>query len=58
VDTFQISLNPDAPPGSYRLLAGLYNPQTLERLPVVGGDEGQTLVEVTTLAIPFPEASN
>ncbi|GIK39165.1 MAG: hypothetical protein BroJett011_29980 [Chloroflexota bacterium] len=58
VDTFQVSLNPDTPPGSYKLLAGLYNPQTLERLPVVGGNEGQTLVEVTTLAIPFVEASN
>lgn len=58
VDTFQISLKPGAPAGNYKLLAGLYNPQTLERLPVVGGDDGQTIVEVTTLAIPFVEASN
>ncbi|MBE7554734.1 MAG: glycosyltransferase family 39 protein [Anaerolineales bacterium] len=54
VDTFQISLHPDTPPGRYKLLAGLYNPQTLERLPIVGGDEGQNIVEVTSLTLPSP----
>ncbi len=54
VDTFQISLHPDTPPGRYKLLAGLYNPQTLERLPLVGGDEGQTIVEITSLTLPSP----
>jgi 4-amino-4-deoxy-L-arabinose transferase-like glycosyltransferase len=58
VDTFQVSLNPDAPPGSYKLLAGLYNPQTLERLPVVGGDEGQTIVEVVSLTTPAQRVMN
>lgn len=57
VDTFQISLDPAAPPGRYKLLAGLYNPQTLERLPVIDGEEGQTLVEVTALTLPLAEAS-
>jgi hypothetical protein len=55
VDTFQISLKPDTPAGHYTLLAGLYHPQTLERLPVVGGQAGQTTVEITSLVVPFTE---
>lgn len=58
VDAFQIALDPAAPPGRYKLLAGLYNPQTLERLPVVGGVEGQDIVEVTAVTLPFERVSN
>ncbi|MCQ3980616.1 MAG: hypothetical protein DPW09_44980, partial [Anaerolineae bacterium] len=58
VDAFQISLDPTTPPGHYKLLAGLYNPQTLERLPVVGGVEGQNIVEVTAVTLPFERVSN
>ncbi|NJN93041.1 MAG: hypothetical protein HC875_02595 [Anaerolineales bacterium] len=52
VDAFRISLDPAAPPGRYKLLAGLYNPQTLERLPVVGGVKGRTLSRLLRSACP------
>ena len=34
-DPVQLTLPPDLPPGRYRLLAGLYDPATLARLPAV-----------------------
>jgi len=37
-DTHQLSLPPDLPPGQYSLFAGLYDPDTLQRWPVVGPD--------------------
>jgi hypothetical protein len=38
VDRYTLTLREGAPPGQYRLLAGMYNPQTGQRLPVrVGG---------------------
>jgi hypothetical protein len=52
IDTFRLSLKPDMPSGSYTLLAGVYDSQTLERLPIIAGTEGQTVVEVTSLRIP------
>jgi len=38
VDEYAIPIAPDAPPGTYRLEVGLYNPTTGERLPVLGPD--------------------
>jgi 4-amino-4-deoxy-L-arabinose transferase-like glycosyltransferase len=38
VDAFAIPLAPDAPPGTYRLEVGLYDPISGERLPVFGAD--------------------
>ncbi len=58
VDPFQISLDPAAPSGRYKLLAGLYNPQTLERLPVVGEGEGQNIVEVASFSLPSQQVLN
>ena len=52
VDSFQLSLKPDAPVGKYTLLAGWYNAQTLERLPIIGEGETQTAVEITSITIP------
>lgn len=52
VDTFQLNLKPDAPPGRYSLLVGWYNGPTLERLPLLGPAEIQTAAEITSLTIP------
>ncbi len=54
-DTFQLSLNPDIPPGHYTLIAGLYNARSLERLPVIDQGQHQTAVEITSLTVPFEE---
>ena len=35
VDRYEIPVNPDAPPGHYRLLVGVYDPSTGARLPVI-----------------------
>jgi hypothetical protein len=35
VDRYEIPVNPDAPPGNYRLLVGVYDPSTGARLPVI-----------------------
>ena len=52
VDTFQISLNPDTPAGTYTLLAGLYDSETFERLPIIEGENQQTVVEITSIIVP------
>jgi hypothetical protein len=41
-----IAIPPDAPPGPYQLAFGLYDGATLERLPVVGWEDGRVVVEV------------
>ena len=50
-DSFSLPLNPDQPPTELAVVVGLYDIQTLERLPVVGGDEGQTVVYLTTIMV-------
>ena len=51
IDTFQLSLNSNTPPGAYTLLVGVYDSQTLERLPVISQGDGQTVVEITRLTV-------
>ncbi len=41
-----IALPLDAPPGPYRLAFGLYDGDTLERLPVAGREDGRVVVDV------------
>lgn len=41
-DPYQVVLNPDAPPGAYTVHIGLYQLETLERLPVLNA-EGEPL---------------
>ncbi len=48
-DSFTITLTPETPPGELAVVVGLYDFQTLERLPVIGGDAGQTVVFLTTI---------
>ncbi len=50
-DAKELALPPDLPPGRYRLLAGLYNPHTLERLAVQNDLTGENAVELTQFVI-------
>jgi hypothetical protein len=49
LDDVAISIPPGAPPGSYRLALGLYDGDTLGRLPVVGRDDGAVTLELDSL---------
>jgi hypothetical protein len=46
LDDVAITIPPDAPPGPYQLAFGLYDGETLERLPVVGQGDARVVVEV------------
>ncbi len=46
LDDVAIAIPPDAPPGPYQLAFGLYDGETLERLPVVGQEDARVVVEV------------
>jgi len=50
-ETRTIELPPTLIPGKYRLLAGLYQPNTLNRLPISQGGTGE-LMTLTTIHIP------
>jgi hypothetical protein len=51
VDSRELALPADLPPGQYRLLVGLYNPQTLERLAVQNDVTGENAIELTQFVI-------
>ena len=42
-----VPIPPDAPPGRYRLMLGVYDPSTGARLPVAGGADQIELAEIT-----------
>jgi len=46
LDDVAITIPPDAPPGPYQLAFGLYDGETMERLPVVGQEDAKVVVEV------------
>ncbi len=46
-DPYTLALPPDLPPGEYRLIAGLYNAATGERLPVTSGGNFVELQQIT-----------
>lgn len=49
LDDVAITIPPDAPAGPYRLALGLYDGDTLERLPVVDREDGTVVVELDGL---------
>jgi len=51
-ESIRIDLPPELPAGSYRLLVGMYSPQTLERLPVENDATGENAVDLGTAHIP------
>ncbi|NJO00075.1 MAG: hypothetical protein HC875_41160, partial [Anaerolineales bacterium] len=51
-DDYAFQVSPDAPPGTYRLIAGWYDPTTLTRLPTAAG---QDFVEIGTVQIKGAE---
>lgn len=52
LDRRVIDIAPDAPPGDYDLLVGIYDYETGERLPVTAGpDAGQSRVRLTTVQV-------
>jgi hypothetical protein len=46
LDEVAIAIPPNAPPGPYQIAFGLYDGQTLERLPVVGQEDARVVFEV------------
>lgn len=54
-DDYAFRIDPAAPSGDYRLVAGLYNPATGERLPVTAGPgQGQNFIDVATVKVQPP----
>jgi hypothetical protein len=51
-DTADLSLPSDLPAGTYRLLVGLYDPDTFERLTVVADESGENAVLLETVTVP------
>jgi 4-amino-4-deoxy-L-arabinose transferase-like glycosyltransferase len=51
-DTADLILPQGLPSGTYRLLVGLYDPDTLERVPVVADRSGENAVILKTVSVP------
>jgi|GEM_PF-1207984 len=53
IDRYQLSFREDAPPGDYRLLVGMYDSTTGERLPITieGQPQPDNAIEVTTFSL-------
>jgi 4-amino-4-deoxy-L-arabinose transferase-like glycosyltransferase len=52
IDPYRIDLPADLPPGEYRIVAGMYRLETLERLPVAGDTSGENAVDLGTVVLP------
>jgi hypothetical protein len=51
VDVLDIPIPADIPPGEYKILAGLYDWKTLERLVVVDDESGENAVLIDTIRL-------
>jgi 4-amino-4-deoxy-L-arabinose transferase-like glycosyltransferase len=51
-DTADLTLPQELPSGTYRLLVGLYDPDTFERVPVVADQSGENAVILKTVSVP------
>ena len=52
-DEYELTIAPDAPLGDYQIAVGMYDLQTLERLPIV--DQNGTLLPDARILLPGPE---
>jgi hypothetical protein len=51
-DTAELTLPEKLPGGTYRLLVGLYDPATSERVPLVGDESGENAAILETVEVP------
>jgi hypothetical protein len=53
IDKFELTPNPNTPPGIYKLIVGMYDSQTIDRLPVRTDETGQhgTVIEIEQITI-------
>ncbi|HXV43808.1 MAG TPA: hypothetical protein VEC96_12155 [Anaerolineae bacterium] len=51
-DTADLALPENLPAGTYRLLVGLYDPDTFERIPIIADTSGENAVLLETISIP------
>jgi hypothetical protein len=56
-DSHSLALSPDLPAGTYRLIAGLYNPLTGERLPILD-ENGQVVADAIFITEFFLQTAN
>jgi hypothetical protein len=52
IDVHNVELPPDLPPGQYGVWVGMYQMETMERLPVEGDTWGENAVPLGTIIIP------
>ena len=52
IDVHNVELPPDLPPGQYRVWVGLYQMETMERLPVAGDTWGENAVPLGMIVVP------
>ncbi len=53
-DTADLPLPDNLPPGSYRLLVGLYDPDSFERVPLLNDTSGENAALLETISVPSP----
>jgi hypothetical protein len=51
-DSAELALPENLPSGPYRLLVGLYDPDTFERVPVIADTSGENAVLLETISVP------
>lgn len=51
LEVHEISVPPDTPPGDYTLGVGIYDPGTLERLPMVSGQDASGFLALRTISV-------
>jgi 4-amino-4-deoxy-L-arabinose transferase-like glycosyltransferase len=51
-DTAELALPGKLPSGTYRLLVGLYDPATFERVPLMGDESGENAAILETVTVP------
>jgi hypothetical protein len=52
IDVHNVELPPDLPPGQYGVWVGMYQMETMERLPVEGDTWGENAVPLGTIVVP------